>query len=104
MLVTPPSKKLSRQLLHGNGDGVARHAVNDDLDVLGARRNTPWHLHVHLVEPHKSRGQAGKGHLRGYAADVHQQCTKRSRQWLSGGGNLARLDFGLYRTEPRAKD
>ena len=51
-------------LLNGDGDGVARHAVDDDLDrLLRTRRDTHRHLHVHLVEPHESWGEAGEGHL-----------------------------------------
>ncbi len=43
-------------LLHGDGDGVSRHVVDDDFDLLRARRHAQRHLYIHLVEPHKSWG------------------------------------------------
>ena len=43
-------------LLHGDGDGLSRHVVDDDFDLLRARRHAQRHLYIHLVEPHKSWG------------------------------------------------
>ena len=49
--------------MHGDGDSVARYAIDDDFDLLRTRRDTRRHLHIHLIQPNESWGQAGEAHL-----------------------------------------